>query len=346
MLNLTDSKDVAMHLHRYVLAHYSGGFDLAKKAHDEVIEKMLCIGTLIDILSESTRIEEFTSSLEKCGFLDITRVGVHKSLLSKGLFALAKEGLAARAVESDRAAQISRATPLEETRLVTLIDGHDPHWCTELVLFGSFNFPDRNDTKRPLAICDGPPRAPIHIMDLNDYWLNWHAEYQGFVIDEDLVDEDERNSIPSDHVPRRIRVVMSEHARPDHTFKPPVTKVWIPAGSAALIALDDLIARKCPPHYMYHGNHQRECECECECEQEQGRYCEQETIVITPICTGCDMCSAEASSGAEASGDSTGPLSTPPRKEPVPKRKRASSDRAKDKRRKLTTLEVIDLTEE
>jgi len=100
MFAVKTPQEVASWLNVRVLAHYSGGFDLAKKAHDKAIDLMLCVDTLIEMLPESKDFKEFTSSLEESGFLAITTVHVHKSFLAKSLFALAQEGLAAKSVEA------------------------------------------------------------------------------------------------------------------------------------------------------------------------------------------------------------------------------------------------------
>ena len=344
MNNIVSPQDVARWLAQRVLAEYPDGSSLAERVHAAAIDKMLCRRTLVQ-MAEGTDIAGFTSQLDDCGFLTCTPVGVHKTFLSKLLFELAREG----GEGGEGAAQIAvtEGAAVTDTTVTTVAQRGqsiqrcqpeiEPHLCTALVVFGEK--PACSDSElaaspTQLSICDGPA-DPTLIMDLETYWgSECYKNNRETVINEDVYGTE---AIPSGYVPRHIIFVTAHHARPGIAM-PEATSLWLPEDSPALHTLDALIKQECPPPYMA---------------MDQGS-CTYEPIALTPICTGCDMCSAEASSGAEASS-ATAPLSTPPRKEPVPKRKRESSDRAKDKRSKhskrskrtvLTALEVIDLTEE
>ena len=347
MNNIVSPKDVAGWLAQRVLAEYPGGSFLAERVYAAAIDKMLCRHTLVQ-MAEGTDIAGFTLQLYDCGFLTCTPVGVHKTFLSKLLLKLACEG-------GEGAAQIAvtEGGAVTDTTVTTVAQRGqrcqpeiDPHLCTALVVFGekpACSDSELAASRTQLSICDGPsdqtqlsicdgPADPTLIMDLGTYWgSDCYIEHRGTVINEDV---DGTEAIPSGYVPRHIIFVTDHHARPGIAM-PEATSLWLPEDSPALHALDALIKQECPPPYMA---------------MDQGS-CTYEPIALTPICTGCDMCSAEESSGSSA----TEPLSTPPRKEPVPKRKRESSDRAKDKRSKhskrskrtvLTALEVIDLTED
>jgi len=155
MFAVKTPQEVASWLNVRVLAHYRGGFDLATKAHDKVIKLMLCMDTLIEMLPESKDFKEFMSSLEECGFLAITTVHVHKSLLAESLFALAQEGLAAKSVESK---------------------------STDLALFGETDHDDPVDPVDTDTETEHPPATPlltslcgIPVLDTADF-LQWRDE--------------------------------------------------------------------------------------------------------------------------------------------------------------------------
>ena len=336
-------QDVARWLAQRVLAEYPDGSSLAERAHAAAIDKMLCRRTLVQ-MAEGADIAGFTSQLDDCGFLTCTPVGVHKTFLSERLFELAREGAAQIAVTEGAAVTDTTVTTVAQRgqSIQRCQPEIEPHLCTALVVFGEKPACSDSELAAPtqlsicyvpsdqtqLSICDGPA-DPTLIMDLETYWgSDCYKNNRDTVINEDV---DGTEAIPSGYVPRHIIFVTDHHARPGIAM-PEATSLWLPEDSPALHALDALIKQECPPPYMT---------------MDQGS-CTYEPIALTPICTGCDMCSAEASGATE-------PLSTPPRKEPVPKRKRESSDRAKDKRSKhskrskrtvLTALDVIDLTEE